>query len=156
MTPSTVAAGDTAWLLMSTALVMLMVHGLAFFYGGLVRTRAVLSRSASGSQRRISVGRIAWRQVWARQLQMGSVLTSQSYPRIASSSRSATAQGIAWMRVVPANHILFPSDRFIKMRHMVGCTACCNTNRLRSLLIDDCKLVAFISCVDSCFCALNW
>ena len=43
MTPSTITAGDTAWLLMSTALVMLMVPGLAFFYGGLVRTRAVLN-----------------------------------------------------------------------------------------------------------------
>jgi Amt family ammonium transporter len=35
--------GDTAWMLMSTALVMLMTPGLAFFYGGLVRGKNVLS-----------------------------------------------------------------------------------------------------------------
>ncbi|MCL5734473.1 MAG: ammonium transporter [Actinobacteria bacterium] len=35
--------GDTAWMLVSTALVMLMTPGLAFFYGGLVRRKNVLS-----------------------------------------------------------------------------------------------------------------
>ena len=35
-------AGDTAWVLMSTALVMLMTPGLAFFYGGMVRRKNVL------------------------------------------------------------------------------------------------------------------
>jgi Amt family ammonium transporter len=34
--------GSTAWMLMSTALVLLMVPGLAMFYGGLVRTKNVL------------------------------------------------------------------------------------------------------------------
>jgi Amt family ammonium transporter len=38
-----ISAGDTAWVLMSTALVMLMTPGLAFFYGGLVRPKNVLS-----------------------------------------------------------------------------------------------------------------
>ncbi|MBI5525363.1 MAG: ammonium transporter [Deltaproteobacteria bacterium] len=36
-------AGDTAWVLASTALVLLMTPGLAFFYGGLVRKKNVLS-----------------------------------------------------------------------------------------------------------------
>ncbi len=36
-------AGDTAWMLMSTALVMIMLPGLALFYGGLVRRKNVLS-----------------------------------------------------------------------------------------------------------------
>jgi Amt family ammonium transporter len=37
-------SGDTAWILMSTALVLLMtIPGLAFFYGGLVRRKNVLS-----------------------------------------------------------------------------------------------------------------
>jgi Amt family ammonium transporter len=37
-------AGDTAWVLICTALVMLMtIPGLAFFYGGLVRRKNVLS-----------------------------------------------------------------------------------------------------------------
>jgi ammonium transporter, Amt family len=35
--------GDTAWMLMSSALVLLMTPGLAFFYGGLVRSRNVLN-----------------------------------------------------------------------------------------------------------------
>ncbi|MEP6681327.1 MAG: ammonium transporter, partial [Chloroflexota bacterium] len=36
-------AGDTAWMLVASALVMLMTPGLAFFYGGLVRRKNVLS-----------------------------------------------------------------------------------------------------------------
>ena len=35
--------GDTAWVLMSTALVMLMTPALGFFYGGLVRQKNVLA-----------------------------------------------------------------------------------------------------------------
>ncbi|MEU2629857.1 ammonium transporter [Kitasatospora sp. NPDC007106] len=35
--------GDTAWLLASTALVLLMTPGLALFYGGMVRTKSVLN-----------------------------------------------------------------------------------------------------------------
>ena len=37
------SAGDTAWVLVSTALVMVMVVGLAFFYGGLVRPKKALN-----------------------------------------------------------------------------------------------------------------
>ncbi len=36
-------SGDTAWLLVSTALVLLMTPGLALFYGGMVRKKNVLS-----------------------------------------------------------------------------------------------------------------
>jgi ammonium transporter, Amt family len=36
-------AGSTAWVLTSAALVMLMTPGLAFFYGGMVRSRSVLN-----------------------------------------------------------------------------------------------------------------
>ncbi len=40
----TLSAGDTAWMLTSTALVLLMtLPGLALFYGGLVRSKNVLS-----------------------------------------------------------------------------------------------------------------
>jgi Amt family ammonium transporter len=35
--------GDTAWMLASSALVLLMTPGLAFFYGGMTRTRSVLN-----------------------------------------------------------------------------------------------------------------
>src|SRR5689334_5357308 len=38
----TVDNGDTAWMLMSSALVMFMVPGLALFYGGMVRRKNVL------------------------------------------------------------------------------------------------------------------
>jgi Amt family ammonium transporter len=38
----TIDTGTTAWMLISTALVLLMVPGLAMFYGGLVRTKNVL------------------------------------------------------------------------------------------------------------------
>jgi Amt family ammonium transporter len=43
MTPPDISAGDTAWVLASAALVMLMTPGLAFFYGGMVRVKSVLN-----------------------------------------------------------------------------------------------------------------
>src|SRR3989338_4680858 len=39
---ASVNSGDTAWILISTALVMLMTPGLALFYGGMVRKKNVL------------------------------------------------------------------------------------------------------------------
>jgi Amt family ammonium transporter len=36
-------SGDTAWMLVSTALVLFMTPGLAFFYGGMVRSKHVLA-----------------------------------------------------------------------------------------------------------------
>jgi Amt family ammonium transporter len=38
-----VNAGDIAWMLTATALVLLMTPGLSFFYGGMVRTKNVVS-----------------------------------------------------------------------------------------------------------------
>jgi ammonium transporter, Amt family len=40
--PPVTAAGDTAWVLASAAMVLLMTPGLAFFYGGMVRGKNVL------------------------------------------------------------------------------------------------------------------
>ena len=37
-----ISPADTAWLLISTALVMLMTPGLALFYGGMLRRKNVL------------------------------------------------------------------------------------------------------------------
>jgi len=37
------STGDTAWVLMAAALVLLMTPGVAFFYGGMVRAKAVLN-----------------------------------------------------------------------------------------------------------------
>jgi Amt family ammonium transporter len=43
VTPPAVDPGSTAWMLTSSALVLLMVPGLALFYGGLVRRKNVLT-----------------------------------------------------------------------------------------------------------------
>ena len=43
MSAPSISSGDTAWVLVSTALVLLMLPGLALFYGGLVRARAALN-----------------------------------------------------------------------------------------------------------------
>ena len=43
MAHANVDTGDTAWLLISTAMVMLMTPGLALFYGGMVQRKNVLS-----------------------------------------------------------------------------------------------------------------
>ncbi|MGI4729101.1 MAG: ammonium transporter [Janthinobacterium lividum] len=40
---SKIDTGDTAWLLISTALVLVMTPGLAFFYGGMVRKKNMIS-----------------------------------------------------------------------------------------------------------------
>ena len=41
--PAEISGADTAWILVSSALVMFMTPGLALFYGGLVRTKNVLA-----------------------------------------------------------------------------------------------------------------
>ena len=41
--PAKPDTGDTAWMLVSTGLVMLMTPGLALFYGGMVRSKNVLN-----------------------------------------------------------------------------------------------------------------
>ena len=42
-TTAAIDTGDTAWVLISAALVFIMTPGLAFFYGGMVRSKNVLS-----------------------------------------------------------------------------------------------------------------
>ena len=43
MTILEISAGDTAWVLISATLVLLMTPALAFFYGGMVRSKSVLN-----------------------------------------------------------------------------------------------------------------
>jgi ammonium transporter, Amt family len=43
VTGGPINTGDTAWMLTATALVLLMTPGLSFFYGGMVRTKNVVS-----------------------------------------------------------------------------------------------------------------
>lgn len=40
---SALNTGDTAWMLTASAMVLLMIPGLAFFYGGMVRVKSVLN-----------------------------------------------------------------------------------------------------------------
>jgi Amt family ammonium transporter len=54
-----VDSGDTAWLLVSTALVLLMTPALALFYGGMVRKKNVLS-TIMHSMAAIPVVSIVW------------------------------------------------------------------------------------------------
>lgn len=55
-------SGDTAWLLISAALVMLMTPALAFFYGGMVRAKSVLNMMmmSFGSLATIGVVWVLW------------------------------------------------------------------------------------------------
>jgi Amt family ammonium transporter len=43
MSYAVIGAGDTSWVLISAALVLIMTPGVAFFYGGMVRQKNVLS-----------------------------------------------------------------------------------------------------------------
>ena len=53
--------GDTAWVLVSAALVLMMTPGLALFYGGMTRSKSVLNmmmmslRRAGGRRHRLWV-----------------------------------------------------------------------------------------------------
>lgn len=57
-----VSAGDTAWLLAATALVLLMTPALGFFYGGLVRSKNILN-TLMMSFAALGVVAIAWATV---------------------------------------------------------------------------------------------
>jgi len=60
--PEGLNAGDTAWVLTSAALVLLMTPGLAFFYGGLSRQKSVLNMMmmSFGSMGVVSVIYVLW------------------------------------------------------------------------------------------------
>ncbi len=47
--------GNTAWMLISTALVLFMVPGLALFYGGMVRSKNVLNMLNMNSTRAVLI-----------------------------------------------------------------------------------------------------
>ena len=62
-------SGDTAWILMSTVLVLFMTPGLAFFYGGLVRGRNAIS-TISFSFISMAVASLVW-VLWGYSLAFG-------------------------------------------------------------------------------------
>ena len=55
-------SGDTAWILVSAALVLLMTPGVALFYGGMVRAKSVLNMMmmSFGAMATISVAWVLW------------------------------------------------------------------------------------------------
>jgi Amt family ammonium transporter len=58
----TIDSGDTAWVLASAALVLLMTPGVALFYGGMVRAKSVLNMMmmSFGAMATISVTWVLW------------------------------------------------------------------------------------------------
>ena len=66
---SAIDTGDTSWMLISSALVMLMTPGLAFFYGGLVRHKNALS-TIMHSFTAVAVVSIIW-VLWGYSLAFG-------------------------------------------------------------------------------------
>ena len=64
--------GDTAWLLVSAALVLLMTPGLAFFYSGLVRTKSAAA-TIMQSFVMIGVATVVW-VLWGYSLAFGTDL----------------------------------------------------------------------------------
>ena len=54
--------GTTSWMLTSTALVLLMVPGLAMFYGGLVRTKNVIGTMMHSFAAMVIIG-VIWPMV---------------------------------------------------------------------------------------------
>ena len=58
----TIDSGDTAWILASAALVLLMTPGVALFYGGMVRAKSVLNMMmmSFGAMATISVAWVLW------------------------------------------------------------------------------------------------
>ena len=55
-------SGDTAWVLVSAALVLLMTPGVALFYGGMVRAKSVLNMMmmSFGAMATVSVTWVLW------------------------------------------------------------------------------------------------
>jgi Amt family ammonium transporter len=71
------SAGDTAWVLASTALVLLMTPGLAFFYGGMVRAKSALNMMMM-SMVAIGVVSVLW-VIYGYQLTFGYAANSEWY-----------------------------------------------------------------------------
>lgn len=72
-----ISAGDTAWVLASSALVLLMTPGLAFFYGGMVRAKSALNMMMM-SMVSLGVVSVLW-VIYGYQLTFGYEANSQWY-----------------------------------------------------------------------------
>ncbi len=83
MTEVILNTGDTAWVLASTALVLLMTPGLALFYGGMVRAKSVLNMMMM-SMVTIGIVSILW-VIYGFKLAFGYEANSQWYGEISFS-----------------------------------------------------------------------
>lgn len=83
MTEVILSTGDTAWVLASTALVLLMTPGLALFYGGMVRAKSVLNMMMM-SMVTIGIVSILW-VIYGFKLAFGYEANSQWYGEISFS-----------------------------------------------------------------------
>ena len=83
MTEVILNTGDTAWVLASTALVLLMTPGLALFYGGMVRAKSVLNMMMM-SMVTIGVVSILW-VIYGFKLAFGYEANSQWFGEISFS-----------------------------------------------------------------------
>ena len=82
------SSGDNAWMLMSSALVLMMTGpGLALFYGGLVRKKNVLSTMMQ-SFAMMAIVTLLW-----------SPIVSRSLPETASSAACTTSSCAEWEHV---------------------------------------------------------
>jgi Amt family ammonium transporter len=83
MTEVVLNTGDTAWVLVSSALVLLMTPGLALFYGGMVRAKSVLNMMMM-SLVTIGVVSVLW-VIYGFKLAFGYEANSQWYGEISFS-----------------------------------------------------------------------
>jgi Amt family ammonium transporter len=83
MTEVVLNTGDTAWVMASTALVLLMTPGLALFYGGMVRAKSVLNMMMM-SMVTIGIVSILW-VIYGFKLAFGYEANSQWYGEISFS-----------------------------------------------------------------------
>ena len=88
MTEVVLNSGDTAWVLASAALVLLMTPGLALFYGGMVRTKSVLNMMMM-SMVTIGIVSVLW-VLYGFKLAFGSEANSPWYGAIAYSNLENT------------------------------------------------------------------
>ena len=88
MTEVVLNSGDTAWVLASAALVLLMTPGLALFYGGMVRTKSVLNMMMM-SMVTIGIVSVLW-VLYGFKLAFGSEANSPWYGAIAYSNLEKT------------------------------------------------------------------
>ncbi len=79
----TLDSGNTAWMIVATALVLLMTPALAFFYGGMVRTKSVLNMMMMSF---VSVGTVA--VIWVI---YGYGLTFGDGMRVSGATRAASS-----------------------------------------------------------------